>query len=68
MTWLFALLSLYGAVLNIRKKTLCFVVWSVANIGWVWYNVAGKDYSQAFVFAVFLLLNFYGWNSWRKGR
>ena len=45
--WLVTALSLYGNVLNIKKKRSGFVVWVIANVLWLTYDIITGLYSRA---------------------
>lgn len=45
--WLVTALSLYGNVLNVKKKVSGFVVWVIANGLWLTYDIVTGLYSRA---------------------
>ena len=66
MAWLLTALSLTGIVLNIYKRPVCFAIWSVTNVGWMWYDWRIGAYEQAALFAVYLVLSLWGLWKWMK--
>lgn len=64
--WLLTIASLIGVVANIHKKTWCFYIWAVTNSLWMVYDLTRGAYPQAFLFAVYVILAFYGIYQWRK--
>ena len=47
LMWLVTALSLSGNVLNIKKKRSGFVVWVIANLLWLTYDIYSGLYSRA---------------------
>lgn len=47
LMWLVTILSLYGNVLNVKKKRSGFVVWVIANVLWLIYDIWTGLYSRA---------------------
>ncbi len=45
--WSLAGLSLFGVVLNIRKRRECFYIWSFTNLSWAAVDAWHGIYSQA---------------------
>ena len=68
ITWLLAILSLYGVVLNIQKRPSCFYIWSVTNAGWVFIDALAGVYAQAALFTIYLGLSLYGAWDWNRDR
>ncbi len=64
--WSLTVLSIIGAVLNIKKKRSSFAVYTVANIGWVIVDIERGIYAQAVLFVVFTALSTWGWIEWGK--
>lgn len=65
MGWVTAGISLTGAFFNANRKWYSFLIWMVANISWVTYDVFNKCYSQAALFSAYLLMNIYGLYCWK---
>jgi len=65
--WVFSLVSIVAAVFNIKKKKVCFLIWTVSNIGFITINVLTQTYGQLFLWIAFLILSIYGYIRWRKG-
>ena len=64
--WILTFLSIMGTLLNIQKKLSCWVVWSVANVGWI-VSFSLKDMmAEATLFVVYLILSTYGYLKWRR--
>jgi nicotinamide riboside transporter PnuC len=64
--WGATLLSLLGFWLCIRHRSICFVVFLVADLGWfasAWMNSHASLLAQQ---SVYILLNIVGYVMWRK--
>ena len=64
--WLLAALSLAGTILNVYKRREGFLLWIVANIGWVVVNFSKDIPAQAFLFIVYVATSAWGFVSWGK--
>jgi nicotinamide riboside transporter PnuC len=60
-----ACVSLVGAYLNAKKNLYSFIIWSVANIFWVIYDLSVGAYFQAALFVCYLSMNIYGFYCWK---
>ena len=58
--WVTACISLTGAFLNARQKWYSFLVWMVANVSWIIYDLYNGCYAQAALFFAYLAMNIYG--------
>lgn len=66
--WTLTALSILGAILNIKKRRSGFAVYTVANLGWVAFDIYHEIYAQAALFVVFTGLSTWGWIEWgRRG-
>jgi nicotinamide riboside transporter PnuC len=66
MTWGLAILSLVGVILNIKKRTECFVIWLFTNASWTVYDYHMTAYAQSALFFIYTCLAVYGLYEWRK--
>ncbi len=66
MSWLLVCLSIAGVVLNVRRDRRGFLLWMIANIGWMIIDFMQGLYAQAFLFCIYFVLSFWGWTSWKK--
>ncbi len=65
-TWVLAVLSLAGVILNVRKDKRCFYLWGVANVGWVLINLRAGIPAQAALFLIYFGLSVWGFFDWRR--
>jgi len=64
--WLIVGLSLFGVVLNIRKRRECFYIWGFTNLAWTGVDIYYGVWSQAFLQAVYFGLAIWGVVAWRR--
>lgn len=65
LMWFLTALSLYGVVLNIRKRRECFYVWGVTNASWAVVDFHAGLFAQAALFGVYFALAIWGVWEWR---
>ena len=66
LTWITAILSLTGTVLNIRKNPLCFALWAITNAVWTLVDFKYGLYAQGALQAVYCGLALWGMIAWRE--
>jgi nicotinamide riboside transporter PnuC len=66
--WIITAMSVTGVVLNVKKRRICFLVWIVANGGWIFVNLRHGIYAQAGLFVIYTGLSIWGWFEWGKKR
>ena len=64
--WIATLLLLLGYYLNAKKKIISWVIWITGNSVMLLYAWQIESSSVAFLSAVLILLNIYGYYSWKK--
>lgn len=64
--WIVTILSLTGNALNIKKKLSSFIVWVVANIMWLAYDLCTGLYSRAVLDTVQTIFCIWGIIEWNK--
>ena len=64
--WLLTGLSLLGCWFNIQKSVVGWVIWTIANIGWIITFVAKGMLAESTLFTVYLALSIYGIFKWRQ--
>lgn len=64
--WLLTALSLAGTWLNIQKKLGGWLIWSVANTGWVISFSLKQLWAEATLFFIYLILSIYGYIRWKR--
>jgi nicotinamide riboside transporter PnuC len=64
--WVFSGISIIACFLNVKKKKVCFLIWCLSNMGFVWVNIATGLYGQIPLWIAFTLLNVYGYVQWAR--
>lgn len=64
VTWVIAYFSIAGVIINVFKNPFCFVIWGVTNTFWMVYNFRKKEYAQAFIFLIYLIVAIFGFLKW----
>jgi len=64
-TWIVAVLSLIGVVLNIRQDRRCFFIWTGTNAAWAAVDFSRELYAQAALFLVYFGLAVWGLYAWK---
>ncbi len=65
-TWLLTGISIIGVIANIKKHRICFYLWTITNISWMFYDYSIEAYAQAALFAVYAGLSIWGIIAWKK--
>ena len=57
----------FGAVVtNIFKKRICWILWSMSNVGWVWLYLRTGLKESIPIMIAYTLANIWGWLQWSK--
>jgi nicotinamide riboside transporter PnuC len=68
IVWIATVLGIAGSVLNVKKHYSCFIVWEIANVLLIIYNLHITEYAQALLFAVYAVITGWGLISWIKDK
>jgi nicotinamide mononucleotide transporter len=66
LTILLVIASLVATYLNVKKKKVCFKIWTVTNTLWAMYDLWKGAYWQSVLFGVYVILAIMGMVEWRK--
>jgi nicotinamide riboside transporter PnuC len=66
LTAILTILAIIGVILNIKKKSACFYIWTVTNFSWCLVDFYKGIPMQGCLFFVYTLLAIYGIIQWRK--
>jgi len=58
------LITIYGCVLNVRRRWQAFLLWELANACMLAYNVIAGDWIQFSYFVVLSIIS--GWGLWDR--
>jgi len=64
VSWFFVVICIAGSIANIYKCWWSFALWSVSNVYLIFHNYIKKEYSQTFLFAVYLVISIWGMVDW----
>ncbi len=66
LSWVLFVVSFIGAIYNIKKRILGFVIWASADVVFVTMYIYTAMYSSAVLFLMYTLVNLYGIYKWSK--
>lgn len=65
--WILSGMGILGAILNLKKKRLSFLVWGIGNAGWLTLALCVPEMkAQIPLWITFIILNIWGYFEWRK--
>jgi len=59
-------LTIFGAILNSMRNKWGFIVWIIANIGWIIFNALTETYSQIPVWLAMTVISIFGFINWKN--
>lgn len=65
LSWIIAIFSLAGVILNTHKNKWCFVIWIFTNGFWCVFDLCKGLYSQSLLFFIYFCLAIYGFFKWK---
>jgi len=65
-SWVMAIMSATGVVLNIYKNKWCFVLWGITNLFWTIFDFIIGAYAQSALFAFYFGLAIWGLIKWSR--
>ncbi|CDR33274.1 nicotinamide mononucleotide transporter [Criblamydia sequanensis] len=65
-SWILVSMSLLGNFFVIQKNVMGQWLWTIANVGWVAYNLYNGMTSQAFLFGIYFIMSVWGILSWTR--
>lgn len=66
LTWVLFIVSFVGAIFNIKKRILGFVIWAGADVVFVAMYIYTETYASAVLFLMYTLVNLWGIYKWSK--
>lgn len=64
ITWILTALSLSGSIFNVKKKVVCFYIWSVCEIFWLILDIRSRTFGRAFLDLTQFGFALYGIHEW----
>lgn len=68
MTYLAAAATVWGTVLNVRKRRAGFGIWCLTNAYWTLHNALLGEWAQVLIYMVNLMLSAWGFWSWGRSK
>lgn len=62
--WFMSLVCVIGSVLNVKKMSMSFVLWTISNIFWLAYDIYFKAYARSILDLVNLATSTWGIITW----
>jgi nicotinamide riboside transporter PnuC len=66
IVWIATVLGIAGSVLNVKKHYSGFILWEIANVLLIAYNLSRGEYAQTLLFTVYAGITGWGLISWIK--
>ena len=64
--WMLTILSIVGTWFNLQKRVAGWIIWTIANLGWVISFTIKGLLAEATLFTVYLFLSIYGIFKWMQ--
>ena len=66
--WIVVVFVVVGILYNIHKNRICFVVWGVGNLFWLYDFLTQTPIQWAYIFLIglYMVFNVWGWRKWTK--
>lgn len=65
LSWTGSILSMIGALINIKKRWECWIIWTIANIFLITVAYHDNRYGLILMWLVYTALNVYGFYEWK---
>lgn len=66
LEWIAVALSIVGNLFVIKRRVEGFILWSIANVLWIYIGVITSLWGMTTLFIVYFLISMYGIFSWSK--
>lgn len=64
--WIATSLSIIGYFFVIKKHFIGLVIWTFANLLWIYIGLLNKTYGMVTLFIFYIFMNIYGVYGWRR--
>lgn len=68
LIWSFSLFNIFGTILNVKRNYWSFVIWTLCNIFWLFYDIFSHQHARVFVDAINLTTSTWGIFEWYKNK
>jgi len=62
--WFISLLSIVGAILNMKKIKEGFLLWIIANLCWIGVDIYYEMWGQIPIWIAFTVISLLGYRAW----
>jgi len=62
--WIASIFSLIGIIFNAYQNIICWPIWCIGNLFWIYWSFKKKEWSQFVLWIIFTIANIYGWYQW----
>jgi hypothetical protein len=66
VSWIFAIIAVYGTYLNVKMDKTGFYYWLVSNSAFCAINLSNGQLAQGFLFGIYMILSIIGLQNWKK--
>ena len=63
--WFITFISVFGTILNVKKRKECFLIWIFSNSAFCIYDFMIKSYAQSFLWFIYVCISVWGIFEWR---
>lgn len=65
ITWILAILSLSGNIFNVKKSVICFYIWAIGELCWLFLDIHNGVLGRAFLDLTQLIFALWGIYEWQ---
>ena len=65
LPWVMAVVGVIATALNAQQIAWCFVLYGITNIYWTYHNLVIREYAQAALCGIYLLISAWGFLNWQ---
>ena len=65
LSWVMAVIGVIATVMNAQQIAWCFMLYGITNIYWTYHNLVIREYAQASLCGIYLLLSVWGFWNWQ---
>ena len=65
-TWIITAVTIVATIFNIKKKRVCFILFSITNICWITVDIYKGVWARVVLLVFFTGMNFWGYREWKS--
>lgn len=66
LSWFFSVFNIIGTLLNIFKSPYSFLIWTICNMFWIYYDACMFAHSRLLIDIINLMMSTYGFVLWHR--